>query len=543
MRIVLQINTLDINKRMNHYLISVNDPDLVDVLAQIIEVDFDLSLEQAKLLITTRVIEHLQRFKDDTKLVIERGYVDRVYRDSFYTYYASKRTHYCKDTIKLSFFEDHDDKICSLDVFAEHESVAFLNDCYRGFIVLRPTIPFVVGRSAIAPALLKINSFKTCLTTIPSTCMGLQFEVQAFPFSSQDTETISCAETMIWALMEYYGNKYPEYSPVLPSKILNVLRQNVVERQLPSSGLSVESMSYLLKECGFGPKLYSRDEFEEDFDLLLSSYVESGIPIIVALDNAKLVQEKKVDRLIGHAALCIGHENISKKQVEDILPRDYHIQESEKVLKIRDWDCIKKNFVFIDDNFPVYQSDNLDTPTGRYVDIPENRFLNKEAKTKSDKEWGSCIISHFVVPLYKRIYLEAYMAKKFVYKLLCSDYFNFADKRELYIRTFLCSARVYRDYAMLSDMGTDLKNIILNKSLPRYVWVTEVSDDMSIGQNRAKGLILLDATEANVSDFRPLIFALCNGYQVQYDKKHKAFVSSQEKIEPFTMYESSLKYL
>lgn len=103
--------------------------------------------------------------------------------------------------------------------------------------------------------------------------------------------------------------------------------------------------------------------------------------------------------------------------------------------------------------------------------------------------------------------------------------------------------RVYRDYAMLSDMGTNLKDIILNKSLPRYVWVTEISDNMSIGQNHAKGLVLLDATEANASDFRPLIFALCNGSLVQYDKKHKAFVSSQEKIEPFTMYESSLKCL
>lgn len=528
---------------MNHYLISVKDSNLIDVLAQIIEVDFDLSLEQAKLLIRTRVIEHLLRFKDETKLVIERGYVDRVYRDSFYTYYASKRTHYCKDTIKLSFFEDPGDKIGSLDIFAECESVSFLKDCYRGFIVLRPTIPFVVGRSAIAPELLKTNSFKTCLTSIPSTCMGLQFAVQAFPFSSQDTETISCAETMIWALMEYYGNKYPEYSPVLPSKILNVLKQNVVERQLPSSGLSVESMSYLLKECGFGPKLYSREEFKEDFDLLLSCYVESGIPIIVALGNAKPVQEEKVGRLIGHAVLCVGHECISQKELEDILPKNHHNQESNKVLKIKDWDCIKKKFVFIDDNFPVYQCDSLDAPTGRYLGIPENQFSSKVAKEKYDSEWKSCTISHFVVPLYKRIYLEAYVAKNFVYKLLCSNYFNFADKRELYIRTFLCSARVYRDYAMLSDMGTNLKDIILNKSLPRYVWVTEISDNMSIGQNHAKGLVLLDATEANASDFRPLIFALCNGSLVQYDKKHKAFVSSQEKIEPFTMYESSLKCL
>lgn len=415
-----------------------------------------------------------------------------------------------------------------------------MKSCYRGFIVLRPTIPFVVGRSAIAPSLLKINSFKTCLTSIPSTCMGLKFEVQAFPFSSQDTETISCAETMIWALMEYYGNKYPEYSPVLPSKILNVLKQNIVERQLPSSGLSVESMSYLLKECGFGPKLYSKKEFDEEFDLLLSCYIESGIPVIVALDNAQKVQENEVDRLIGHAVLCIGHESISKKQIENISPHNYKTWENQKELVIKDWDCINKKFVFIDDNFPVYQSDYLKTPTNRYLDISEDKYLSKDDKEKADKEWTSCTISHFIVPLYKRIYLEAYMAKHFVYNLLCSRFFKFADKKELYVRTFLCSARSYRNYAMLSDMNLDLKDIILNKSLPRYVWVAEVSDKMSIETDKVKGLILLDATEANTSDFRPLIFALCNGFYVRYDKEMKSIISSQMKSDLFTMYNNNL---
>lgn len=529
---------------MNHYLVSIKDKNLADVLAQIIEEDFDMPFVQAELLVKRRIIHHLQRFKDTTKLVIEKGYVDKVYRDSFYTYYASKRTHYCKDTIKISFFEDPENRIdVSLRIFAERESISFLKENYRGFIVLRPTIPFIVGRSAIAPCLLKTNSFEICFTNIPSTCMGIKFEVPAFPFSSQDTETISCAETMIWAVMEYFGNKYPEYSPVLPSKILNALKQNVVERQLPSSGLSVESMSYLLKEFGFGPKLYSREEFADDFESLLSCYVESGIPIIVALDNAKDVNEKIVDRLIGHAVLCIGHEKICEHHILSIKPVEKNIRDSDKKLFIKNWDSINKTFVFIDDNFPVYQNDSLQTPTNRYLDIPLEWYLSQEDKDKTDKEWKSCTISHFVVPLYKRIYLEAYVAKNFINELLCSKYFTFADKSEIFVRTFLCSARSFREYAMLSDMNSNMKDLILNKRIPRYVWVTEISRDTFIQGNQANGLILLDATEANVSDFRPLIFALCNGYQVQYDKNTKAFISSPMKIDPFTMYDNNLKNL
>ena len=75
-------------------------------------------------------------------------------------------------------------------------------------------------------------------------------------------------------------------------------------------------------------------------------------------------------------------------------------------------------------------------PTKRYLDIPESEYTDAEAKKKADKEWAACKISHFIVPLYKKIYLEAYVAKKFVKELLSSEYFEYADNREIHIRTF-----------------------------------------------------------------------------------------------------------
>lgn len=526
----------------NFFLVPINSPELEDILAQIVSEDFGISTESAKFLISKRVLQHLARLKDDTKLVIERNYVDKVYRDSYYTYYASKRTHYGKDAIKISFFSDENEQI-TLDWFRNNSKVSFLEECYRGFIVLRPTPPYIVGRSAIAPNLLKINSFKTCLVNIPSTAMGLKVSVQAFPFSSQDTETISCAETMIWALMEYYGNKYPEYSPVLPSKILNILKQNIVERQLPSSGLSVESMSYLLKECGFGPKLYSREEFGSDFEELLSCYIESGIPIIIALDNAQAVEEKTVNRLVGHAVLCIGHEKITEEKIKAITPQEFQLNESSHILRIKDWDKIDKKFIFVDDNFPVYQLESLDTPANRYLEIPVEDYPDSDSKAQADEEWKSCKISHFIVPLYKKIYLEAYVAKTFVKKLLCSKFFNFADKKEIYIRTFLCSARSYREYVMLNDMNDKLKNIIINKSFPKFVWVTEIFSNSSIQEGKANGLILLDATEANTLEYRPLIFAMCNGSLLQYNKDNKTITSYQMTGSSYTIFDKNLKNL
>ena len=513
----------------NFFLIPIDDSFLKEALAQIICEDFCLAEEYALHLVEERVMPHLSRLVGHTKLVIERNYVDKVYRDSYYSYYASKRTHYGRDAIKISFFNDENNKITSLDVFKDKNHITFLKENYRGFVVLRPTSPYIVGRSAIAPNLLKDNSFKTCVAAIPSTAMGIKFNVQAFPFASQDTETISCAETMIWALMEYYGNKYPEYSPVLPSRILQLLKQNTVERQLPSAGLSVESMSYLLKEFGFGPKLYSRDVFGEDFESLLSCYIESGIPVIVALQNEnahnRIPPEKF--KFIGHAVLCIGHEKVNAKRIQSLSGKEFETT-AKNTLKIKDWDEVDKKFLFIDDNFPVYQSEKLGTPTGRYANL-------------GDANWNSCEISHFIVPLYRKIYLEAYVAKNFVKELLCSDFFYFANGKELYLRTFLCSTRSYREYVMLGNMNDELKRIIMNKSLPRFIWITEISDDLGILRNQANGLILLDATEANKLDYRSLIFAAYDQKVIQYDKDKRTIGDSPLQNTPFTIFDRNLK--
>lgn len=282
----------------------------------------------------------------------------------------------------------------------------------------------------------------------------------------------------------------------------------------------------MLKECGFGPKLYSREDFLDNFETLLSCYVESGLPIIVALENSESVKNKIANDFIGHAVLCVGRAEISDTFIDNNPSKEVDTVKGARI-KIKDWDTIRKEFVFIDDNYPVYQKEYLDSPTSRYNEI----------------NWNECKISHFIVPLYKRIYLEAYIAKKLVEEILKSNYFSFADGRELYIRTFLCSTRSYRKYVMLSDMDLNLKNIINSKNMPKFIWVTEITDVYRIKNKKASGLILLDATEANEYSNKALIFALCNGLLIQYDNESKNMSSYQCVMKDFTMFNSNLKKL
>ena len=64
------------------------------------------------------------------------------------------------------------------------------------------------------------------------TSNGLKTSVFGFPHASQDGETITCAETSILNVMEYFGLKYPEYSPILPSKIKFVVESQSFEKDI-----------------------------------------------------------------------------------------------------------------------------------------------------------------------------------------------------------------------------------------------------------------------------------------------------------------------
>jgi hypothetical protein len=43
--------------------------------------------------------------------------------------------------------------------------------------------------------------------------------------------------------------------------------------------------------------------------------------------------------------------------------------------------------------------------------------------------------------------------------------------------------------------------------LPKFIWVGEISNKERIKERKADGLILVDATEADTSELKPLIFA------------------------------------
>jgi hypothetical protein len=377
---------------MNIKRIITTKSDLRKDIVGLLESDFSLAKHIAEINYDDLLCKHFDQLIDSIYIFIEIPYIDKVYRDSYYNYFSTKLSRYERDCLRLSFF----DKEIKNEDFQNESKIEELQKSYLGFMILRPTDPQILGRSVITPRALKSNEFLCVKAEVGATVNSIKFKISGFPYSSQDTETISCAETTIWAIMEYFGNKYPEYKPVLPSQIINVLKQVSTERQIPSTGLNIQQIAFALKEFGFGTKIYSKTEFGENtFKRLFSTYIESGIPIIVSVENRPTGN-------IGHAIISIGHEKITDTHIDSLSTTnglEPGIQRlfTDKNISLYDNDDIDKSFVFIDDNLPAYRLAHLDSPTIHYTSA----------------QWHSCRITYFIVPLYPKIYLEAHRAKNF----------------------------------------------------------------------------------------------------------------------------------
>ena len=482
--------------------------------------EFNISEETANVLFAKNIVKHIGRLRDNLFLVAETNYVDKVYRDSYYHYYSSKLTNYKRNCVRLSLFADE----VTLADFRDDGKVEKLQQLYLGFMVMRPNEPYVIGRSVVSPKALKITNFNCCTATYDNTVNSVKLKVDGFPHSTQDSETITCAETSLWALMEYYSHRYPEYRPILPSRIIQTLNKVSSERQVPSKGLNIQQMSYALKEFGFGARIYSEEQYGDDFNLLLSCYVESGIPLIIAMDN------RPDGGSIGHALLCVGHEKVLPEMIIGLTEypiANNYLNETAKKNKITfyDYDTVNKQFLFIDDNMPVYQKAYLGRPAAHY-----------------DNTWDNVTISYFIVPLYPKIHLEAYQAKSFINYFLLTGLVPIANNTELLQRTYLASSRSFKDKLAINKSFTqDVRDIILETSMPKFIWVSELSNKTLMAGQKANGLIILDATEANTSFNKPLIIAAYQDKVINFEGDTGILAIIDLHLDEFDIFENNLK--
>jgi len=418
----------------------------------------------------------LTRFRDDIFVVLEHPYVEKYYRDTYYNFFSKKHKLHERDSFRISFFlksvlsDEKKIENISFDDFSEPSKFGYIQKAYLGFMTIRPTSHRIIGHTFISPQLLKEEhrSFVCCLCKKKVFISGIELKVYGFPFCAQDNESITCAQSVLINLLDYFSNKFPEYQSLLPSQINNILEKQQEQRQLPASGLVNSEISFVLKELGFGTVIYSKDNiaFENSFKEILYMYIESGIPVILHLEN-----ETKKEY---HAVLAIGREDIADK-VE--LKKTCFLKKKEKHV---DFPHLFSKILVMNDNWTPYELVDFENPAEGYT------------------------INSFIVPLYSKVHTEAFKGRKYLTQIV-QDMQNdkktrtciLIDNAEDYlIRMFLATNRSFKNHvAKMANAHPDLRILVTEKSMPKFIWVAEIIKGHSVDENQAvESVILLDAT-------------------------------------------------
>jgi len=191
-------------------------------------------------------------------VICQLQYTDKMYRDAYYIYLSHLHFDVERHCQRLALFKGS----IALENFFDSDCHIDLQKKFLGTMVIRPSYnhsaEYTLGRTLLDPYKLK-NPFHYIRTAqYRATICGQTYMIEAFPFSNQHGDVLRCAETSVWALMEYYGTRYENYRVVLPSTISNWASKELPERSLPSEGLTYRQISSLLKTFNFEPRIYER---------------------------------------------------------------------------------------------------------------------------------------------------------------------------------------------------------------------------------------------------------------------------------------------
>lgn len=431
-------------------------------------------------------------------VIVEKNYVDRFYRDSYYLYYASKNRQYNRFCKRLFFF-----KGIFYDI--ENRTEKTLEKMFMGSMVIRPLVHGKIGRTLLNPYFFANRKSYMRYATYEVVVLSKQLRIHAFPFSMQDGETTTCAEVTIQNLIDYFSRKYQDYRIALASEIFERVDQHGYERCLPTKGLKYSEISRVFSEVGFYPRLYSISSFQNEYQFKrnMHYYIESGIPVAVGIErlNTKAL----------HSITCIGHgeKRLNEAKLRRRVRVSYNNKKENVPIWVIDTADLFDEYIVMDDNIQPYAKyawkKRKDTSQSPKLTKAEKSFF-----TYDRFSFGEAELKNMMVPLSKRMFLEAEDAYDlFVDNLSRRDFGIRAmtDRKigtkdnPLVMRIFLASSRHFRQ-ARVNNLRRVADSALFAYSsalFPKFVWVCEIYTIQSYLSDSPKvcAELVIDATASS----------------------------------------------
>ena len=374
------------------------------------------------------------------QIILEYPYIDKDFRDTYYNDFSKRFENISKDSVRLHLF---------------YEKGQHTQENYAGFLTLRDTKVYTIGRSYINPQAL--NNFQGgfyCLAEYPVLFKGKELKVRAFPWMQQDGNVSICAHIAAWSVVRYFSQKYQFH----PEKTLHEITvHDSPTRRIPSKGATVDQIAQILQKNRFDPEIYIRQinpnedlYTPEEFNRLIYTFVESGIPYIAGL------REKR------HAVAVVGHGLLS--EVDEVFKEGQGIVDSYEMME---------SIIISDDNH-----------------LPYGKAYNYENgnNIKFDD------IDILVVPFNQKMYLDV----NFLYEKLLPSLEKNILKRDIdktiIRRVFITSSRSFKRKISQNSKDDVYRDVHIKLQMPKFIWIAEYSTIDEYKSAEVSSRIIFDAT-------------------------------------------------
>ena len=228
-------------------------------------------------------------------------------------------------------------------------------------------------------------------------------------------------------------------------------------RRIPSKGATVEQIAQILQKNRFDPEIYisqiSPDEpiyTPEEFNRLIYTFVESGIPYIAGL------REKR------HAVAVIGHGRLS--DVDEAINEGQGIVDSYELME---------SIILSDDNHLHY--------------CKAYNYEHGESIKFDD-------IDILVVPFYQKMYLDVNFLYEKLLPSLEKNLLKIDGKKTLIRRVFITSSRSFKIKVAKNSQDIAYRDIHTHLQMPKFIWVAEYSTIDEYKNRETSRRIIFDAT-------------------------------------------------
>jgi hypothetical protein len=493
------------------------------------------------------LLEKIFKNKNELFIVFVKEYDDPFYRDLYRLYYAGRHYPY-SDICGRMFLFAYDERMENQEDSQDYSSKD-LNDKFIGSIVRRPLPDCEVGRTLIKPEAVLGESRKQNVLTGKQilTMYGISLSVEAFPYSMQDGEATTCAETTILNMLDYYSSRYRDYKVTMPSDVSRIVKSISDTRNLPSNGLTYKRMSKVFIELGFAPVLcFAQKNNQYEFLRLLHINVASGMPIAVWTQDADGGGSHSII-LIGTAKrLHDADEAERADSFDDTVTGNHCAKEGDTYVRyfFKEKGALENKYIVMDDGKMPYSVVTMKSENGNvYIQYSNERrkivkgFLSPlsgsmtmDAGTASDKFYAVLTNSLYSYSLHiKRLGFDERIPQD-VRSCIGAEVGKWAGvtkENPLLLRIFLCTSRNIkrqRTNKYLQDGNKEALGSFVKVHFPKFVYVCEIYTRASYiagnstGVDRAfpVGEIILDATAASVNkdDLSSVIWINYPGKQV-----------------------------